>query len=113
MADWRARTEAGATARIRAYYDVIPDRESRLTLDGATKNAMGDPMPRIDFRAAQATIDLERHTHDTIRGRFDDLARRGRGSREEHPYLPAVRASRRRVPHGRRSGDERGGPLGP
>ena len=80
MADWRARTEAAATARIRAYYDVIPDRDSRLTLDGATRNAMGDPMPRIDFRAAQATIDLERHTHDTIRGRFDDLARVGGGA---------------------------------
>ena len=80
MADWRARTEAAATARIRAYYDVIPDRDSHLTLDGAKKNAMGDPMPRIDFRAAQATIDLERHTHDTIRGRFDDLARAAGGA---------------------------------
>ena len=67
MADWRARTESGATARIRAYYDVIPDRESRLTLDRTTTNAMGDPMPRIDYRAAATTLDLEDHTRGTIR----------------------------------------------
>ena len=80
MADWRARTESAATARIRAYYDVIPDRDSRLTLDAATTNALGDPTPRIDYRAAQATIDLQRHTHDTIRGRFEELARAGGGA---------------------------------
>ena len=55
MADWRARTESGATARIRAYYDVIPDRESRVTLHRTTTNAMGDPMPRIEYRDDPAT----------------------------------------------------------
>ena len=80
MADWRARTESGATARIRAYYDVIPDRESRLTLDRANTNAMGDPMPRIDYRAAAATIDLEPHTLGAIGGRFEELARAGGGA---------------------------------
>ena len=67
MADWRARTESGATARIRAYYDVIPNRESRLTLDRTTTNAMGDPMPRIENRPAAATLDLEDHILGTIR----------------------------------------------
>jgi hypothetical protein len=32
LADWRRRAATG-TARVRAYYDVIPDRESALTLD--------------------------------------------------------------------------------
>ena len=80
MADWRERIDSGATARIRAYYDVLPDRESRLTLDGANTNALGDPMPRIGYRPAQATLDLEDHTHDTIFGRFDRLARAAGGS---------------------------------
>ncbi|MDE2679276.1 MAG: GMC oxidoreductase [Gemmatimonadota bacterium] len=80
MADWRSRTESGATARIRAYYDVIPDRESRLTLDRANTNAMGDPMPRIGYRAAGATIGLEPHTLGTIRGRFEELARAAGGT---------------------------------
>ena len=78
VSDWRARTQA-ATARIRAYYDVIPDRESRLTLDPSRTNSLGDPMPRLGFRAAQATLDLERHTHDAIESRFRELARSGGG----------------------------------
>ena len=80
MADWRERTESGATARIRAYYDVLPDRESRLTLDGANTNALGDPMPRIDYRPARTSLDLEDHTHETIFGRFEHLARAAGGS---------------------------------
>ena len=38
--DWRQRTKTG-TARVRAYYDVIPDRASELTLDATRKNAVG------------------------------------------------------------------------
>ena len=38
--DWRARTKTGM-ARVRAYYDVIPDRASELTLDATRKNAVG------------------------------------------------------------------------
>ena len=80
MADWRERTDSGATARIRSYYDVLPDRDSRLTLDGSNTNALGDPMPRIDYRPARTTLDLEGHTHDTIFGRFEHLARAAGGS---------------------------------
>lgn len=78
LADWRARTQA-ATARIRAYYDVVPDRESRLTLDSSRTNALGDPLPRLDFRAAQATLDLEEHTRATILSRFRELTASGGG----------------------------------
>ena len=38
LADWRKRTQTGA-ARVRAYYDVVPDRASELTLDASRKNA--------------------------------------------------------------------------
>ena len=74
MDDWRERVRSGATARIRAYYDVVPDSGSRLTLDAARRNALGDPMPRIDYRAAPATLDLDAYTHETILGRFGELA---------------------------------------
>ncbi|WP_425153236.1 GMC oxidoreductase [Candidatus Palauibacter sp.] len=80
MADWRARTESESTARIRAYYDLLPDRESRLTLNPGSTNALGDPMPRIDFRPAQESIELGRHTYDTITGRFEELARAAGGA---------------------------------
>ena len=33
LADWRRAHAQTGTARVRAYYDVIPDRESELTLD--------------------------------------------------------------------------------
>ena len=48
--DWRTRTARG-TARVRGYYDVHPDTDSRLTLDPATKNRWGDPLPTIQHRA--------------------------------------------------------------
>ncbi len=80
MADWRRRTESSATARIRAYYDVIPDRESRVTLNPQTTNSLGDPLPRLDFRASRTTLDLEDHTHGAIRSRFGELARAAGGT---------------------------------
>ena len=40
LADWRRRAATG-TARVRAYYDVIPDRESALTLDPVAAHARG------------------------------------------------------------------------
>jgi hypothetical protein len=30
--------------RVRGYYDAHPDKNSRLTLDPATKNRWGDPL---------------------------------------------------------------------
>ncbi len=49
VSDWRGRSKRG-TARVRAYYDVHPARDSELTLDPATKNKWGDPLPKIDHR---------------------------------------------------------------
>lgn len=78
LRDWRSRTAAG-TARVRGYYDVIPDRESRLTLDAASKNAYGDPMPRLAFKDSPESADLRRYSEDKLRTLFDTMARAGGG----------------------------------
>lgn len=46
MNDWRTRTTRGS-ARVRGYYTVEPDAESRITLSGSRKNRWGDPMPIV------------------------------------------------------------------
>lgn len=77
--DWRRRTETGV-ARVRAYYDVIPDRASELTLDATRKNQWGDPLPRLEFRDAPESIDMRGRTEDSIRSLFADMARAGGGT---------------------------------
>ena len=76
--DWRRRTKTG-TARVRAYYDVIPDRASELTLDPTRKNAYGDPLPKLAFRDAPESVAMRGRTEDSIRGLFADMARAGNG----------------------------------
>lgn len=78
LADWRARVERG-TARVRCYYDVIPDRDSRLTLDSGVRNRFGDPMPRLDFRDDPVSAEARTWSEEQIRGLFDHLARAGDG----------------------------------
>jgi quinoprotein glucose dehydrogenase len=78
LADWRERTKTG-TARVRCYYDVIPARESELTLDSAKKNAWGDPLPRLSWRDADTSRDLRGWSEDRIKELFDTLARAGNG----------------------------------
>lgn len=79
LADWRARTARG-TARVRAYYDVHPSADSRLTLDTTTRNRWGDPLPRIDHRLDETTLTREAATRRHIETIFERLAR-GEGSR--------------------------------
>ncbi len=78
LEDWRRRARTGA-ARMRAYYDVIPDRSSRITLDGGLRNEWGDPMPRIRFVDAPESLELRSHTEEHIRGVFDGIVRAGGG----------------------------------
>jgi quinoprotein glucose dehydrogenase len=78
MADWRRRSTEG-TARVRAYYDVIPDRESALTLNESAKNAYGDPQPRLTFRDSPESLALRAHTEDSIKALFQRMARAGNG----------------------------------
>ena len=78
MRDWRKRTDTGV-ARVRAYYDVIPDKNSELTLDGARKNSYGDPLPKLAFKDAPESVDLKAWTEEHLRGVFAELARAGGG----------------------------------
>lgn len=78
LADWRERTKTG-TARLRSYYDVLPAKNSELTLDSSKKNRWGDPMPHLQFRDAPESVALRAWTEETIRGRFQELARAGNG----------------------------------
>lgn len=78
MADWRARTSTGTT-RLRCYYDIIPDRDSRVVMDASKRNRFGDPLPRLDFRDAPVSVQLRQATEDRIRGVFGDLTRAGNG----------------------------------
>ena len=78
MRDWRSRTQTG-TARVRAYYDVLPHRESSVTLDSSTRNAYGDPMPRISFRDSAESEALRAPTEAGIRALFERMARAGGG----------------------------------
>ncbi len=78
LADWRKRTATGV-ARVRSYYDVLPDRSSELTLDSTRTTPWGDPLPKLSFRDAPASVDLRGRTEDRIRGVFQALARAGDG----------------------------------
>jgi quinoprotein glucose dehydrogenase len=78
MADWRARTKTGV-ARVRAYYDVIPDRESALTLDTSRRNAWGDPLPKLAFRDAPESAALRSYSETTLASLFETMARAGNG----------------------------------
>jgi len=76
--DWRRRTKTG-TARVRAYYDIIPDRASELTLDATRTNAYGDPLPKLSFRDAPESVAMRPRTEESIRTLFSDMARAGNG----------------------------------
>jgi quinoprotein glucose dehydrogenase len=78
LADWRRRAERGS-ARIRAYYDVLPARESELTLNPAQRSPWGDPLPRLRFRDSEASTALRQHTAESITRAFQELARAGDG----------------------------------
>ena len=78
LADWRARTATGTT-RLRCYYDVLPDRSSRVVLAERSRNRFGDPLPRLEFRDAPVSTDLRGATEESIRGVFGRLAAAGGG----------------------------------
>lgn len=78
LAEWRTRTKR-ATARVRAYYDVHPDRSSELTLDPTKKNMYGDPLLKIVHRPDAASLARQDATVDHIRGVFERLAKNDNG----------------------------------
>ena len=79
LRDWRERTKTGV-ARVRAYYDVIPDRASELTLDFTRRNAWGDPLPKLNFRDDPTSAELRPFTEQRIRDLFATMARAGGGT---------------------------------
>jgi len=78
LTDWRKRSTEG-TARVRAYYDVIPDRESALTLHESATNQYGDPQPKLTFRDSPESAALRGHTEESIKALFQRMARAGNG----------------------------------
>lgn len=78
LQDWTERAKQ-STARVRAYYDVLPDRESRVSLDGDAANRFGDPMPRIAFRDAPESVRLRGWQEEQIRSLFRRMAKAGGG----------------------------------
>jgi quinoprotein glucose dehydrogenase len=79
MHDWRERTVTGV-ARVRAYYDVVPDRSSELTLDSSRRNSYGDPLPALSFRDAPESAALRGYSESTIQALFARMAHAGDGS---------------------------------
>ena len=78
LGDWKERAKKGA-ARVRAYYDVLPDKASELTLDAGTKNRFGDPMPRMTFRDHPTSAALKGHSEASIKALFERMATTGGG----------------------------------
>ncbi len=78
LADWQSRAK-GATARVRAYYDVIPDRDSKLVLDDTHTNRFGDPMPRVSFKDAPESAVLKTWQEEQLRTLFRTMAKAGGG----------------------------------
>jgi len=78
MSDWRTRTTRG-TARVRGYFDVHPDKDSRLTLDAASKNRWGDPLPAIRHQVDAATTSRAAQTREHFQNLFGRLAKANDG----------------------------------
>ncbi len=79
LADWRQRSATGA-ARVRAYYDVIPDRESAVTLDPIKRTPWNDPLPRLSLRDDPVSAELRGPSEEAIRQVFEGMARAGDGT---------------------------------
>ena len=76
--DWRKRA-AGGSVRLRAYYDVHPSKDSRLTLNPAARNRWGDPLPRIEHRIDEPTLAREAATKAHIVEVFTSLVEADHG----------------------------------
>jgi quinoprotein glucose dehydrogenase len=78
LTDWRSRTKRGM-ARVRGYFTVEPDKDSRLTLDASTKNKWGDPLPVIQHKVDAATDARTASTRAHFEGLFTQLAKANDG----------------------------------
>ena len=78
MQDWQQRAK-GATARVRGYYDVLPDKNSALSLDATKTNRFGDPMPSVSFKDAPESAALKDWQEEQLRELFRTMAKAGGG----------------------------------
>jgi len=76
--DWRSRTARG-TARVRGYFDVHPDRDSRLTLNPASTNRWGDPLPVVRHKIDAASEARQARTRTHFEQLFATLAKANDG----------------------------------
>jgi quinoprotein glucose dehydrogenase len=76
--DWRARSQ-GSSVRLRTYLDVHPSADSRLTLNPASKNRYGDPMPKIEHRFDEPTRAREAASKQHVLDLFARMARASNG----------------------------------
>jgi glucose dehydrogenase len=92
LADWRTRITRGS-ARVRAYYTVEPDKDSRLTLDAAAKNRWGDPLPLVRHNIDAQSQSRAGFTREHIQQVFAQMAKANDGkmgglnglSYQDHP----------------------------
>ena len=111
MADWKARTATGTT-RLRSYYDVIPDRESRIVLRPRDHQPLRRPHAetRVSRRPGLARRAWPHGGPDSRKLRACGAFRKRTCAahlRGQHTGPP-----RRRLPHGRRCQRQRGRLLG-
>jgi quinoprotein glucose dehydrogenase len=78
LEDWRERTKGGSV-RLRTYIDVHPSADSRLTLNPASKNRYGDPMPKIEHRFDAPTLARQAATRQHVLDLFNRMARASNG----------------------------------
>ena len=78
MADWRTRTARGS-ARVRGYYTVEPDKDSRITLDPAITNRWGDAMPRVRHKIDAASEARAGATRQHFEQLFAEMAKANDG----------------------------------
>lgn len=78
MNEWRARTKRGS-ARVRGYFTVEPDKESRITLDASRKNRHGDPMPLVRHKIDAASEARTASTRAHFEALFAQLAKANDG----------------------------------
>jgi quinoprotein glucose dehydrogenase len=78
LTDWRTRNKR-RTARIRGYFDVHPDETSAVTLDPATRNSWGDPLPKVVHVSNLETHARWPAVHQHINGVFARLAQADNG----------------------------------
>jgi len=78
LTEWRSRTRRGS-ARVRGYFTVEPDAESRITLDPSRKNRHGDPMPRVRHKIDAASEARMAATRTHFESLFAQMAKANDG----------------------------------